>query len=272
MVCWLFFNFAAVIWLGCCSLAQEMSFVDHYLLYFRKQLITGTLSALLPFQPLFTESSHRDQLLALSPFSSALCPLYCVLVFSSLFIVQFFVLFCFCFCLFVGQVISLPRGLCWFIPGCLGEAHMTLGAHLLVCQMSPKQVWSWHLAVQKHSYLLSVMWHGEALCGLGVQGVKVLILLGALFLPSVAPVSSKIFDLRSSCCLLLHPSRHLRSSSGSHLELVLDNSHQDIRSIFPTTLVCGRHCAEQKLRCVHVNTDLKGTLLSFRIFPLLRKY
>jgi hypothetical protein len=37
------------------------------------------------------------------------------------------------------------------------------------------------------------MWHGEALYGLGVQGVKILILLGAFFLPSVAPVSQQEF-------------------------------------------------------------------------------
>jgi hypothetical protein len=37
------------------------------------------------------------------------------------------------------------------------------------------------------------MWHGEALYRLGVQGVKVLILLGAFFLPSVAPASQKDF-------------------------------------------------------------------------------
>jgi hypothetical protein len=35
------------------------------------------------------------------------------------------------------------------------------------------------------------MWHEEAFYGLGVQGVKVLILLGALFSPSVAPASQQ---------------------------------------------------------------------------------
>jgi hypothetical protein len=70
-----------------------MSSVDHYLPYFRQQLITHRLSALLPFQPLFTESSCGDHLLALPPFSSAFSAtltLCCVLVFSPLFIVQFF--------------------------------------------------------------------------------------------------------------------------------------------------------------------------------------
>jgi hypothetical protein len=37
------------------------------------------------------------------------------------------------------------------------------------------------------------MWCGKALYGLGVQGVEVLILLGALFLPSVAPLSQQDF-------------------------------------------------------------------------------
>jgi hypothetical protein len=37
-----------------------MSFVDYYLPYFRQWLITGPLLALLPFQHMFTESSHRD--------------------------------------------------------------------------------------------------------------------------------------------------------------------------------------------------------------------
>jgi hypothetical protein len=37
------------------------------------------------------------------------------------------------------------------------------------------------------------MWHGEALYSLGVQGVEVLILLGAFFLPSVAPESQQNF-------------------------------------------------------------------------------
>jgi hypothetical protein len=70
--------------------------------------------ALLAFQPLFTESSHGDQLLAFPLFSSVLLatPSHChVLDFSSLFIVQFFVC--------VGAI-SLPRELRWFILGVAG--------------------------------------------------------------------------------------------------------------------------------------------------------
>jgi hypothetical protein len=37
------------------------------------------------------------------------------------------------------------------------------------------------------------MLHGEALYGLGFQGVEALIPLGALFLPSVDPVSQQNF-------------------------------------------------------------------------------
>jgi hypothetical protein len=59
--------------------------------------------------------------------------------------------------------------------------------------MPPKQVWSQHLEVQQLSCFLSVTWHGEAFYGLGVQGVEVLILLGALFLPSVAPAPQHSF-------------------------------------------------------------------------------
>jgi hypothetical protein len=55
-----FCNENCKIYFGCCSLAQEMSFVNHYLSYFRHRLITHPLSAFLPFQTLFTESSHGD--------------------------------------------------------------------------------------------------------------------------------------------------------------------------------------------------------------------
>jgi hypothetical protein len=59
-----------------------MSFVDHYLPYFRQWLITSLLLALLPFQPLLAESFHGDQLLALPTpqsgmLSKFLVPLLC---------------------------------------------------------------------------------------------------------------------------------------------------------------------------------------------------
>jgi hypothetical protein len=71
LVCRWFFNFAMSFGFGCSSLVQETRFVDHYLLYFRQWLLPYLLSAHLPFQALFTESSHGQQLLALPPFSGA---------------------------------------------------------------------------------------------------------------------------------------------------------------------------------------------------------
>jgi hypothetical protein len=46
LLCWLFFNFAMLFDFGCCSLVQEMNFGDHYLPYFRQQLVTSLLLAL----------------------------------------------------------------------------------------------------------------------------------------------------------------------------------------------------------------------------------
>jgi hypothetical protein len=51
MICCLFFKFAEPFDFGCCSLAQEMSFVVCYLPYFSQWLFTCPLSAFLPFQP-----------------------------------------------------------------------------------------------------------------------------------------------------------------------------------------------------------------------------
>jgi hypothetical protein len=87
-----------------------MSFVDHCLLYFWQELITCPLSALLPFQSLFTESKQRDQLLAPLPFSSvfrAPQPLCCVFLFSFFFIIQVFLFVCL---FYVGQGSVCPEG------------------------------------------------------------------------------------------------------------------------------------------------------------------
>jgi hypothetical protein len=139
LVCWLFFNFATLSDFGCCSLAQEMSFVVRYLPYFRQWITTARL----PFQSFFTESSWGDQLLAFpsSPVCSELpTPSAACSFFSSLFIIHFFCR--------VG--VSLFRGLCWVIPGvAVGILRAT---YLLTCwSVSPKQVWSWHLAVWEPS-------------------------------------------------------------------------------------------------------------------------
>jgi hypothetical protein len=124
MVCYLFFNFAGLFDFGCCSLAQEKSFVDCYLPYFRQWLINHLLLAILPFQHLFTENLVGDQLLVPPPFSGALsvsCPLCCVIVFSLL-IIQFF---CFLGFFFVEASV-FTRGYAGLTQGWLGEYHVTL--------------------------------------------------------------------------------------------------------------------------------------------------
>jgi hypothetical protein len=85
------------------------------------------------------------------------------------------------FFFFAGQGVSLSMGLCWFI-------------YLLICwSASPQQVWSQHLAVQEPSCFLSVTWREETLYGLGVQGVRILLLHGVFFLPSVTAASQQNF-------------------------------------------------------------------------------
>jgi hypothetical protein len=124
-----------------------MSFVDYYLPYFRQQVVTHPLSALLPFQPLFTENSCRDQPFAYAPFSGAvpaIPSLCCVSVFSSSFVVQFFVVVV---VLQTWGLLVFPGGYAGLSQGWLREYYMMLGAHLLVCLMSPKQVWSQCLVV-----------------------------------------------------------------------------------------------------------------------------
>jgi hypothetical protein len=166
--------------------------VDCYLPYFRQQLITHPLLSLLPFQTLFTESFHGDQLLTPPPFSSVLTaphPICCMFLFTFLFIVQFFWFFFF----FAVWGVNLSRGLCWFISGVpVGKPRDAWCSPVGLPNVS-QACFSWCLEAWEPSCFLSVMWCGEALYGLGVQGVEVLILLGALFLPSAAPVSQQDF-------------------------------------------------------------------------------
>jgi hypothetical protein len=119
----------------------------------------------------------------------------------------------YCSVFFYGEGVSLPRGLCCFYLGVLGEYHVMLGLQLtcLVCRMSPKKVWSWCLAAWEPSCFLIVTWHGEAFHRLGVQDVEIFILLAALFLQVWLQHLSEVLESQSSCCLLLYPSCHLGS-------------------------------------------------------------
>jgi hypothetical protein len=146
----------------------------------------GELACLLLLQALFTKSSHGDSSLLLPPFPvhsehpapSAMCPFQYLIYHSVLF--------------FCGMGVSLSRGLCWFIPGV--AVVVPRAAYLLTCwSESPKQIWSWHLAAWETSCFLSVMWCGETLCRLRVQGVTVSLFLGGFFLTSVAPASQQNF-------------------------------------------------------------------------------
>jgi hypothetical protein len=92
------------------------------------------------FQPLFTECSYKDQLLASPPHSSVLSAshlLRCALAFSCLFIVSVF---------FHGGSVC-PGCYSDLSQGLLGEYFMMFVLTCLVCPMSPKQVWSWCLVV-----------------------------------------------------------------------------------------------------------------------------
>jgi hypothetical protein len=140
---------------------------------------------------LFTERSCRGQLLALPLFSgvlSAFSPLLLCVSFQ-------FLVYCSVFVVVVlwGRGSVCPGGYAGLPQWWLGEYRAMIGVHLLVCRMSPKQVWSRCLVAWEPFCFLSVTWCGEASHGLGVQGVEVLILLGALFLPSVAPASQQDF-------------------------------------------------------------------------------
>jgi hypothetical protein len=180
------FQFCMSFDFGYYSLAQEMSFVDCYLLYFRQWFITRLLSALLPFQSFFTECSHGDQLLAPPPFSGVLTvplPLCCLFLFSSLLIIQFFFKAEGSVC--TGGYASLSQRWLWEYPV----------THILPVGLPDIFQVGLELACRRKGahHFLSVMWHGEALYGLRIQGVEVLILLGAFSVPSVASVYEQDF-------------------------------------------------------------------------------
>jgi hypothetical protein len=71
-----------------------------------------------------------------------------------------------------------------FIPKVAGGILHDAWCSPVGLQNVSQAVWSWHLVAA--AALLCVTWCGEAFYGLEVQGVENLILLGALFLPSVA--------------------------------------------------------------------------------------
>jgi hypothetical protein len=103
-----------------------MSFVDYFLPCFCQWLITCLLLALLPFQPLFTYSSHGDQLLLQCGFS-VLHPLLCA---SFYFVIYCSVLFCF---FLQGRGQSAQGAMLVYHKGGWGYTMLLLGLTCLVC-------------------------------------------------------------------------------------------------------------------------------------------
>jgi hypothetical protein len=182
--------------------------VDFYLPYFRQWLITCPLSALLPFQSLFTESYCGDQLLAPLPFSSELTaphPLCWVFLFSSFFIVQFF---------FQGGGQSVQAAMLVYPQGWLGGIPRDTCCSpvdlLDVSQAGLELVFGGVGALlfsQCNVAWRSFVWAGVSGCH-SFYSSWCFFFFFQVWLHCLI----KIFDLWISCCLLLHSSCHLGSS------------------------------------------------------------
>jgi hypothetical protein len=129
-------------------------------------------------------------------------------LFSSLFIIQLFFFFVFCF--FCEAGFSLSRRLCWFIPGvAVGLLHATY--LLTCCSASPKQFWSQCLTVWDPS-VFSVLCGVEKLyMGWGFKVSGFWFFLEFFSWQVWFQHLSKVFDIWSSHCLLLLSSHHLGS-------------------------------------------------------------
>jgi hypothetical protein len=110
------------------------------------------------------------------------------------FVVCYFSVACLLFSFFLaGQGSVCPGAYAGSSQGWLWEYRVPLICSPVGLQNVSQAGLSWHLATWKPSCFFSVTWHGETLFGLRVWGVEVLILLGAFFLPSVAPASQQNF-------------------------------------------------------------------------------
>jgi hypothetical protein len=165
----------------------------------------ATVSHLL-LQALFTESLHGKQPLAPPPllwYTQSTLPSLLSVLFSSLFIIQVFFVVLFCVFVFAGWGSVCPGDYAGLSQGWLWEYWM-----LLICSPVgldlPNQVWSQHLAVWEPSWFLSVRWYTEAFCRLGVQVVRVLLILGVFF-PSKcgSSVSARFLIYRSHATCFL---------------------------------------------------------------------
>jgi hypothetical protein len=154
---------------------------EEQLLAFPPSLEEGLAYSLLLWA-LFTESSHGEQLLPFLP--SLVCTKHPAI---------FFFFFAGWESVCPGPYAGLPQEWPW-------EYRM-----LLIC--SPvglhhlKQTLNQCLVARLPSWFLSVMWHGEALCRLEVQSVRVLLILGGFSCQVWIQHLRKIFDLQISSSL-----------------------------------------------------------------------
>jgi hypothetical protein len=91
-----------------------------------------------------------------------------------------------------GAMLVYPKG------GC-GDPLFHLFAHLLVCVSQE----CYELVVQEPSCILHVRWHGEAMCGLRVQGVRIVLLLVAFQARCVSSISTSLLLYRAHAICVL---------------------------------------------------------------------
>jgi hypothetical protein len=200
MVCWLFFNFSVSFDFECCSLAQEMSYVDHYLPYFRQWFITCPLLALVTWLSSLCLLNVWMEISSLPFPPSLVCLQYSVPSAVCSFLVPCLLCSFFFFCRVGGQ--SVQR-LYWFIPR-VAVQHL-----VLTC-------WSARCLPNRSGdagalLFFSVIWHGEVSYGLRFSVSKFWFFLVLYFCQVWLQCLRKIFYLQSSHCLLLYSSHHLGS-------------------------------------------------------------
>jgi hypothetical protein len=207
MVYWLFFNFVALFIFGCCSLAQEISFVDHYLPYFRQSISPALCQHFCLSNLCLLKVPMEIRSLPLPLLRWAYSTLAPLLHFPFQFLI-----YCSGFFFFLqGEGSVCPGSYAGLSQGWLWEYCVMLGAHLLVCRCLPCRfgagVW-WCSS----SPVFSVLHDLEKLCtGWGFRVSKFWFFLVLYFCQVWLHHLRKIFDLRSSHCLLLHSSLHLGS-------------------------------------------------------------
>jgi hypothetical protein len=179
--CWLFFSFATLFDFGCCSQAQEMSW--------NKAICPISDSSLSPAHcwPFCLSSLCLLKVcMEISSFPlppSQVCSEHTPSAAWSFSLPCLFRVFCCCWG--GGQSV---QGVCWFIPGEYRVPLICSSVGLHLPRRFGAGIW-WH----RTPHFLNVTWCGEAMYGLGVQGVGVLILLGGFFLPSVVLASQQNF-------------------------------------------------------------------------------